>query len=683
MQDKEVIEPATDAAPAQGTDDPMFAEPFLDQDEWRDSPVRHRYVHGGFSGTETRFSIYLPPEASYRGRFFQHITPVPDSEHLAQQATGEADKIGFAVASGGYFLETNGGGVWGGYGSPDPTVAAYRANAASAQYSRVVAAQMYGDHRPFGYAYGGSGGGFRTIGGMENTQGVWDGAVPYVIGSPMAIPNMFTVRMHAQRVLRHQLPRIVDAVEPGGSGDPYQGLSPEERAALVEVTRMGFPLRSWFGHRTMGMHAFPLLYGGMRLADPTYFEDFWTKPGYLGSEPPPSLERDHVRYRAEVTATLNHEEAAALGLPVGRQPGQARGAVDTAWRDSGDPVPVPVALRLSGAAPMEVEVEGADLLVLSGEAEDARLVLLSVRGDVVVLGPGEAEPILRIRSGDTVEVDNSGFLAAQTYHRHQVPETDDFPVWDQFRHADGTPMYPQRPLILGPIFAAAAAGTVQTGRFEGKMIVVESLLDREALPWQADWYRSRAEEHFGDALDDHFRLWFTDNALHGDDEVQEDPTHTVSYLGMLHQALRDLSRWVEEGIAPPPSTDYEVVDGQVVVPSDATARRGVQPVVSLTADGGARADVGVGREVVLRATAAVPPGTGFVVGVEWDFDGAGLFPRRERVEAAETVAVECRWAAPEPGTYFPVVRVVAQRDRDTDSPYARLRNVARVRVVAS
>jgi hypothetical protein len=670
-----------DAAPARGVEDPMFGDPYVDADEWRDSPVRHRYVHGGFRGTETRFSVYLPPERSYRGRFFQHITPVPDSEHLAQLVTGEGDKIGFAAASGGYFLETNGGGVWGGYGSPDPTVAAYRANAASAQYSRVVAAQMYGDHRPFGYAYGGSGGGYRTIGGMENTRGVWDGAVPYVIGSPMAIPNMFTVRMHAQRLLRDQFDRIVDAVEPGGSGDPYDGLSAEERDALVEVTRMGFPLGSWFGHRTMGMHAFPVLYGGMRLADPTYFEEFWTKAGYLGAEAPASLERDRVRYRGEVTAGLSHEEAIALGLPVARQPGQARGAVDTAWRDAGEPVPVPVALRLSTASP--VDVEGADLLVHSGEAEGARLGLLSVRGDVAVLGPGAAESILRIRPGDTVEVDNSGFLAAQTYHRHQVPETGDFPVWDQFREADGTPMYPQRPMILGPVFAAAAAGTVQTGDFEGKMIVVESLLDREALPWQADWYRSKVEAHFGDALDDHFRLWFTDNALHGGDEVQEDPTHTVTYLGMLHQALRDLSRWVEEGISPPPSTDYQVVDGQIVVPPDATARRGVQPVVSLTVDGGARADVGSGREVTLRATASVPHGTGFVVGLEWDFDGAGLFPLRESVEGAETIEVKRRWTAPGPGTYFPVVRVVAQRDGDRDSPYARLRNLARVRVVVS
>jgi hypothetical protein len=664
-----------------GSLDDMFVEPYVDVDEWRQVPVRHRYVHGGFAETETRFSIYLPSAEVYEGRFFQHITPVPDSEHLAQHASGEQDKIGFSVASGAYFLETNGGGVFGGLGSDDPTIAAYRANAASAQYSRVVAAQMYGDHRPYGYAFGGSGGGYRTIGGAENTTGVWDGVVPYVIGSPMAIPNMFTVRMHAQRILRHRLDRIVDAVEPGGSGDMFEDLEAEEHDALTEVTRMGFPPRSWFGHRTMGMHAFPVLYQGLVMADPTYFEQFWTQPGYLGFDPPPSLRRDRVQYRCEIVATITENEAATLGLSGGRQPGQARGGVDTAWRGSGEPDPVPIAVRVSSAP--DVEVEGAELFVTSGTATGARLGLLSVVDDIAIFGPGDPEIIIRIQPGDTVQIDNSGILAAQTYHRHQVPETTDFPVWDQFRNPDGSPIYPQRPLILGPLFAAAAAGTVQTGRFDGRMIVVASLLDREALPWQADWYRTKVHRHLGDATDDHFRLWFTDNALHGDDELQESPTHTVSYLGVLHQALRDLSRWVEQGVAPPPSTSYEVVDGQVIVPGDAAQRRGIQPVVTLSVDGGLRADVARGDEVTFCATGQVPEAAGAIVTVEWDFDGAGRFPVADPVDVADKVSLQRRYRFEETGTYFPTVRIAAHREGDRTSPYARVRNLARVRVVVS
>ena len=467
-----------------GTGDPMFDEPYIDVDEWREQPTRHRYMHGGFVGTETRFSLYLPPADRYEGRFFQHITPVPDSEHLAQGATGEEDKISFSVESGAYFLETNGGGVFGGYGSDDPTVAAYRANAACAQFSRQVAAETYGSHRPYGYAYGGSGGGYRTIGGIENTEGVWDGVVPYVIGSPMAIPNMFTVRMHAQRLLRDKLDVIVDALEPGGSGDPFAGLSEEEHQALSEVTRMGFPLRAWSGHKSMGMHAFPVLYSGMRAADPTYFDDFWSTPGYLGSEAPPSLMRDRLRLRCQVTAPVFGTDTGGSGAAVDVQPGQPHGGVDTAWRGSQGHQQVPVGFRLSAAS--DVDVQGAELLIRSGPAAGARLALLSVIGDLATLGPDNQDVALQIAVGDEVEVDNSGFLAAQTYHRHQVPDSDEYPVWDQFRLPDGSPMYPQRPMLLGPLFAAAAAGTVQSGRFQGKMIVVASLLDREALPWQAD-----------------------------------------------------------------------------------------------------------------------------------------------------------------------------------------------------
>jgi hypothetical protein len=662
--------------------DEMFAEPYVDVDEWRDSPVRHRYVHGGFTGTETCFSIYLPPGNSYEGRFFQHITPVPDSEHLAQHVSGEQDKIGFSISSGGYFLETNGGSASGSPGSSvDPTIAAYRANAAAAGYSRVVAAEMYGEHRAYGYAYGGSGGGYRTIGGAENTTGVWDGVVPYVIGSPMAIPNMFTVRMHALRILRDRLDGIVDAVEPGGSGDMYEHLNEEERDALTEVTRMGFPPRSWFGHRTMGMHAFPVLYQGLVMADPTYFEEFWTEPGYLGFEPPPSLTRDHVQHRCEIVATISEEEAEVLGLSAGSLPGQVRGGVDTAWRGSGETSLVPVAVRLSRGP--DVEVQGAELFVASGVAAGARMILLSVVEDIAVFGPAPSATLIQLQPGDSVVVDNSGFLAAQTYHRHQTAETAEYPVWDQFRNSDGSPTYPQRPVLLGPLFAAAAAGTVQSGRFEGKMIVVESLLDREALPWQADWYRARAHEHLGEELEDNFRLWFTENALHGDDETQESPTHTISYLGVLHQALRDLSRWVEEGAAPPPSTNYEVVDGQVMVPADATQRRGIQPVVSLTVDGDVRADVVVGAVITFRATAQVPEGAGVIVTVEWDFDGAGSFPITESVAVAREVDVQRQFSFAAPGVYFPTVRVAAHRNGDRTSPYARVQNLARVRVVVS
>jgi hypothetical protein len=222
-----------------------------------------------------------------------------------------------------------------------------------------------------GYAYGGSGGGYRTIAGAENTDGVWDGFVPYVIGSPMAIPNVFSVRMHAQRVLRHRLDTIIDALEPGGSGDPYESLDAEEREALAEVTAMGFPPRAWFGHRAMGMHAFTALYGGMRLLDPGYFDDFWTLPGYLGAGA--SVHRDRLRHTSGISAVITAREAARLGLGM-PQAADARGGVDDAFLGPAAEEGSVVGLRLAVTRPLRRAGHGAHRPDRAGRGEVRRPV---------------------------------------------------------------------------------------------------------------------------------------------------------------------------------------------------------------------------------------------------------------------------------------------------------------------
>ena len=663
--------------------DPLFKEPFIDVDEWRDTPVRHRYVHGGFRGTDTRFSFYFPPKTKYLGHFFQYITPVPDSETLSQGNRGEEDRIGFSLASGAYFIETNGGGPAGmampGSGV-DPSIAGYRANAAAARYSRLVAQQIYGGKRPYGYAFGGSGGAFRTLGGIENTVGVWDGVVPYVVGSPMAIPNVFSVRMHAMRVLKDKFPQIVDAMDAGGSGDMYAGLNDEEAAALREVTRMGFPPQSWFGYKTMGVHAFAVLYPGIVQADPQYFSDFWHVTGYLGANPPQSLILARIQHRTTVKLALNEAEASRRGLEISHLMGQARGTADKAWQAMQDAAAkIPVAFQLTDVPP-KVDFLGGDLIILTGAAAGMKVSLRQIVGDVVVVGVADPKVLSLIAAGDQAQVDNSNFLAAQTYHRHQVPGPDYY-VWDQFRGPDGKPIYPQRPVLLGPLFAANASGSVQNGKFQGKMILVENLWDREAFPWQGDWYRTKVRENLGDRLDDNFRLWFVDHALHGDSTQQEDPTHTVSYLGVLQQALRDLAAWVEKGQLPPPSTTYRMMDGQVVVPPTAAERKGIQPVITVEANGRARAEVRVGEPVTLTARIEVPKQTGSIVTAEWDLDGSATFGVKADMTPGPLVSVKLLHSFDKPGTYFVTLRAVSQRDRDRETPFARVQNLGRVRVV--
>src|SRR3546814_1927833 len=90
----------------------------------------------------------------------------------------------------------------------------------------------------------------------------------------------------------------------------------------------------------------------------------------------------------------------------------------------------------------------------------------------------------------------------------------------------------------------------------------------------------------------------------------------------------DLVSGVEQGIAPPDS-DYSYSGGKLTLPANASERGGIQPVVSASIDGKARAEVAVGDEFTLSAAAEVPAGLGTIVAVEWDFDGTGRFPVAE------------------------------------------------------
>jgi len=662
-------------------EDTTFAQPYIDSDEVRGGPDGQRYVHGGFTGTDTRFAFHFPPADTYRQRFFQYITPVPDSETVSQGRTGAEDRIGAALAAGAIFVETNGGGPDAARATigQDQSIGAYRANAAAARLVRHLAQQVYGSHRTYGFAYGGSGGAYRTIGSLENTTGVWDGAVPYVVGSPMAIPNMFTVRLQTMRVLGPKLDAVVDALDAGGSGDPAASLDAQQRAALAEVTRMGFPPQSWYAWRTMGPHAFALLFGAIRMADPAYFTDFWALPGYAGHDRPELYKQDRVRLDTRIAAVITAAEAEAMGLDIGRQAGQAKGTADKAWQAMGlkSAGEAPAAFRLADT-PRPGALLLADLVLPDGR----KLNLRDVHGDIAVAGINDPRLLTAIKVGDAVALDNSDILAVQSYHRHQVPPGGQYPVWDQFRGADGKPLYPQRPLLLGPMFTRNASGLVPTGKFAGKMILLESLWDREALPWQGDWYRQRVQENLGAKTDDSFRIWMTDRALHGDTMKLDDPSRVVPYLGVLDQALRDLADWVQHGVAPPASTRYEVRDGQVVVPASAAARGGIQPVVTMAQGAAAPVQARAGRAVRLSARIALPPGAGSIVAAEWDFDGDGVFD--ETIVPAgkpSRLTVSTRHVYATPGTRFAVLRVAAQRQGDKTTPHARVLNLARARIV--
>jgi hypothetical protein len=661
-----------------GSRDPMYDTPYVDIDEWRDEPVRCRYIHGGFKGTDCRFSFYFPPPERYEGRFFQPLMAVSGIETAAlmpaMQGMMIPNTLPSAIDSGAYLVESN-QGLTVMFQGDDPTIPMYRASAAAARYSRVLAAEMYGAHRPYGYVYGGSGGAYKTMACMENCPGVWDGAVPFVHGTPLDGPNVFTVQAHAMRILLDKFPAIVDALEPGGSGDMYSGLNIEERAALAEVTRMGFPPRAWFNFERIARGytgVFSMFFDNMVKYDPEYFKDFWTVPGYLGANPPESLLRARIQHKTKISKVVMSKEAAAMGLQVSMPARLADSEAE-----------MPAAIQLESLP--EGNLQGATLALKSGTAAGHVFYISGVMGDMITIGFGEAHfrAMPGIKAGDEVLIDNSVYLAAQTYHRHRVPSPDYY-VWDQFKVA-GRPVYPQRPVRIG------SSGPIYTGRFAGKMIVVQCLMDEAAFPWNADSYRTMVQKALGPGFNDNYRLWFVDHAMHtGPWVAPGDPrpvitTRIINYMGVLQQALRDLSDWVEKGLAPPESTVYKVVDGQVEVPETAAERKGIQPMVILKANGAERAEVAVGETVEFTAVIEVPPGAGTVVAAQWDFEGAGDYPVREQFDDTNSwftrLTVKAAHAFSEPGTYFPALRAASHRQGDFKTRFCRIQNLGRVRVV--
>lgn len=670
--------------------DPQFQKPVIDCNEIRSrkiydgSTVRYHHIHGYFQDTDLKFLFCFPKKERYEGRFFQHLSPFPgpDEENAALGKTGENDVIAFALTHGSAYVESNMASKMIFGGNEDPTII-YRSSAAVAGYCRQVAQELFGAHRCYGYVFGGSGGGYKTMSCIENTD-AFDGAVPFVIGSPVSLPNCLTVMAHGARLLRHCWPQIVDALEPGGSGDPYETLNEEEAAALREITLMGFPPRMCIVYGGTDDGSLPVLTPGVKTMDPAYFSDFWEKNGYLGAEPEGSARRDRICMRTKVVS------AGFSQRPMGQRALEDRNGTDDAWQKM---------ITDASAAYIAVEevpqgedlfLRGVDIAVLSGPAAGKRLRLGSIDGNRLIPGASYGaddfvEVIRALQPGDEIFLDNSDYIAIQTYHRHQIPEDPSFRCFDQYRDESGSILTPQRPYVISYGFTAGGCGSVQDGHIQGKVIVMNNLMDGD-FPWQADWYRRKIGQAKGNE-ESWVRLWYNDNAPHGDVAETGEELRMVSYLGMLQQALLDMAAWVEKGIAPVPSTGYALVDNQIVLEEDTEKRGGVQPNVKLYANDGVCAPVKVGQTVHFRAEIQCPPGAGNVENVQWSFEGEQDYPYTGELESlpnhgsCAAARATASHVFAKPGTYFGVVRVTSNR-RPGD-PYTRLRNLCRVRVVVT
>ena len=529
--------------------DARFRHPVIDRDEWRErhlpdgETIPFRYLHGYFEGTDVKFSFCFPPADRYEGRFQQYLSPFPgpDEEVASLGHNGTEDRIGFALKCGAYYVETNMGSRQQFGGSGDATMT-WKSSAAAAEYSREKAMEIYDTkQRPYGYVYGGSGGGYKSMACIENTS-AWDGAAPYVIGSPVSLPNTITMHVQGQRVLRNAFPKVLDALDAGGSGDPYKELNKDEADMLLELTKMGFPPLAWYmeAKGVIDPGSLPVLMPGVKKMDPDYFTDFWTKPGYAGADPNSSSSKDRIHFRTKVKAVHQADKTEKRTVEDGQN------GVDDAYKKQ----------MVSGnGAYLEVEMlprgenlyqEGLYMTFQSGSAKDATLLMgrmmrfTDAPGGILTIGDcygmsDLSETLNKIRPGDEILLDNSDYIALQSYYRYQVPADLSFHAWDQFRNPDGTPKTPQRRPFPVPF---TGTGVYQDGDIQGKVINIQALMDESTCPWCADWWRNKIIETKG--TDENHRTYFMERCMHGDINAIGNYM-VVNYVGALRQALIDLS----------------------------------------------------------------------------------------------------------------------------------------------
>ncbi|MCD8068532.1 MAG: hypothetical protein LUE87_06555, partial [Lachnospiraceae bacterium] len=395
----------------------------------------------------------------------------------------------------------------------DPTIF-YRSNAATAEYCRTLARELYGTKRAVGIVFGGSGGGYKTMSCIENTN-AYDGAVPYVIGSPMSLPNCLAIGALSKRMLRDCWPRVVDACEPGGSGDIYAGLNEEERAALREMVLMGVPPRVIAGFDTDDDGSLPVLTPGVHAMDPDYFTDFWTVPGYEGTIEGGSAQRDRICIHTRVVTAgfldgnSSQEAHAADGaeeeISDGETDGRSgmnnhsgddrngtndhngtddrsgtndhngtddcsgtddRNGTDDAWQKMMTDIRgIYIQTEDLRIAP-DAYLKGVDIIFETGAAAGKKLRLDRIEGDKIIPGVSYGmddfqDVFSRVKPGDQISLDNSDYIAIQYYHRHQVPEDLSFHAWDQYRDSNGKPLCPQQKQVIAYGFTAGGCGSVQ------------------------------------------------------------------------------------------------------------------------------------------------------------------------------------------------------------------------------
>ncbi|HEX2382174.1 MAG TPA: PKD domain-containing protein [Acidimicrobiales bacterium] len=679
--------------------DDYFGDPYVDTDEWRDDGdgIRFRYVHGGFDGTDTRFSFYFPPEDVYQNRFISWIEGGQGGSEVNALTGGPIATVSttFGAEVGAVIVESNQGHIGAdlaGCGG-DSSILCWRASAESARYMKQLATEMYGAAPRYGYVTGGSGGGVRSINCFERTD-VWEGAVPFVMPHP-GQGVFFSFLANVIRLLtREERAALAARTGLGGSGDPFESLNGEQREALAALYRAGFPRGAEFvlsnpfeAVLVWSWHSSELMEH-----DRSYWHDFWAVPGYAGADRPSTFEPFLLEEKSRVAKVVTAGDLLASATEEEWAAGGAAGLIGRAMAMVMPESPFAVVVEGLDRAALD-QATGAKVHIGSGIGAGRIVVCLGVVGDALVCSAsGEAGNLLfdEVQAGDEVTVSNRDFLAYCHYHRTQTDlDLDQFgehyPEFEQ-QVVDGHAVFPTR-ATFG--FETVMVSSRYQYDWAGKMIICQNVHDIGTWPVGAVNYHQRLLKLRGEqATDRDFRVWWFDHAAHTPGSMfpsvgrPHATTRLIEYGGAIQQALRDVIAWVEDDVEPPARSQYEhTVSGAVHLPHQAADRRGIQPVPALTINGTVVASAKTGQPVRLDLRVDVPHGAGSIIAIEWDVTGDGMWepePEIDGTKASLTASKQHTYT--EPGTYWPSVRVTSHRDGLVDATTRRVPNLAQSRL---
>ncbi|RJG57337.1 hypothetical protein D0Z70_03805 [Sphingobium terrigena] len=538
---------------------------------------------------------------------------------------------------------------------PANSSAHWRHSAAATKIADDIVHKMYGTTgRIYSYYWGCSGGGQMAQAAAEGQSGVWAGVIvicPATRGNPahafqwqghflLAVPQAKREHLMDLRAVGHG----VDASNGLSATEKtllYDGLNEEEKSVLNELLAAGYPLNElnpmmWLKPIVGTDEIFHL--------DPTYEDDFWSKPGYAGSNPPSYLTAAKIDGFAPITA-VNRDAAGAV-VSVQLDPAAI------------PPVP-PASVSPIGTTGQRFYVYGTDgrtRVVDPLQRSDAYGALSGTidRQTGLLKLSGNNSPVLlqALAKGGQIRVTNRFILASYFYPRHTI--VPGYYQYDQYRNADGTPKYPQRAYSVADLSTMrSGAGVLSLGNIKTKVMLFQNMSDFLAFPSWVAGYANSIEQTLGKAkAEQMLRTYYQERGGH---------TNAGIVGGVFNQALIDMMAWAEKGVAPKPSSrwSFDLPNTQVILSPDAALRKGLQPVVEVTVNGSDHARVAVDEPVKLVGTLQMPPTTGQIVQYNWTYgtatDATVLPKPQQRVNISRTISFTA------PGDY--IIRLAANGQR--------------------